>query len=173
MIDIRFISVLPVQTIPGAQSVQPSQGGAPQAPINFPTGSILSGFIVNRDASGNPILRTEKADIVFATNFFLKIGSEVVIRLENRAGRQQAHILSVNCQPPEIAEQQSAFDEPEVIVGNERQPQSTRGQAAAPAEAAVITRSANAGVSSGVIIAPPPSATCPSSRRSTPPISPI
>jgi hypothetical protein len=84
---------------------------------NFPIGSVVSGFIINRDAAGNPILRTDSGDIAFASNFFLKIGSEVTIRIEHLAGNTSAHLLTVNGQAPEIAVTQTAFtNEPEVII---------------------------------------------------------
>lgn len=122
MADIRLINILPTQATQGVQ--QPQQisfgtGGSTVGTLaSLASGSIISGFIINRDVSGNPVLRTEKGDISFETNFFLKIGSELVIRVENRAGNTLAHILTVNGQSPEVAETQSGFaNEPDVIVG--------------------------------------------------------
>lgn len=125
MVDIRLITLIPpapaVTQPPSAQAVTP-QGTSPTL-AQLPVGSLLSGFILNRDANGNPILRTERGDITFASNFFLKIGSEVVIRIQQQAGQQNAHIVSVNGMPPEAATEQSAFqDNGDVIVG--RAPQS-------------------------------------------------
>ncbi len=119
MVDIRLISILPAQGIQQPQQVTTGSGsGAPTILANIPTGSILAGFIVNRDPAGNPVLRSENGDIAFETNFFLKIGSEVVIRVENRAGNALARILTVNGQAPEIAETQSGFaSDPDVIIG--------------------------------------------------------
>lgn len=156
MVDIRFITILPTQSIQGVQPYQPTTNeNTPSILATLPSGSILSGYIVNRDPSGNPILRTENADIVFSTNFFLKISSEVVIRVENRAGQSNAHILSVNGQPPEVAETQSAFaNEPEVIVGNS--PASPQRNASAPIPDTIVSRSPiNVTVSGTLLTAPP------------------
>ncbi len=127
MLDVRLITIIPTPTIsqPHAAQGVTTQGAAivPQ----LPNGSILSGFIVNRDPAGNPILRTETGDVVFSSNFFLKIGSEVVLRIQTNAGKQSAHLISVNGQSPEIAAGQSAFiDEPDVIVGRQSLPATTQ-----------------------------------------------
>jgi len=119
MVDIRLISILPTPGVQQPQSVSQGSAGAPGVFITFPPGSILSGFIVNRDATGNPVLRTESGDVTFQTNFFLKIGSEVVIRVETRGNAPQAHIISVNGQPPEMvavaAEPQANTDKGVII----------------------------------------------------------
>jgi len=129
MVDVRLITLLPpappVSQPPAAGAVT-TQGSATIVP-QLPAGSILSGFIINRDGAGNPILRTDKGDVTFSSNFFLKIGSEVVIRIQNAAGHPTAHIVSVNGEPPEAATQTSGFDnEPQITVG--RQQQATPGQ---------------------------------------------
>lgn len=120
MVDIRLISILPPPNVQQSGSI--SQGSSTNLPpilINFPPGSILSGFIINRDSAGNPILRTpDSGDITFQTNFFLKIGSEVVIRVENKAGSNIAHILTVDGLPPEVATQSPRQPlQDDVIVG--------------------------------------------------------
>jgi hypothetical protein len=120
MADIRLISLLPPPPVQGIQASQVSQGSNPQTPpalTSLASGTILSGFIINRDNAGNPILRTDSGDVTFASNFFLKIGSEVVIRVDNSGGNSLAQILSVDGQPPEVAEKTSGFArQPEVIV---------------------------------------------------------
>ena len=110
MVDVRLISILPPPVIsqPAAAQTVTTQGSV-ATPPQIPNGSILSGFILNRDATGNPILRTPTGDITFSTNFFLKIGSEVTIRIQTNAGLQSANILTVNGLPPEVAQTQSAF----------------------------------------------------------------
>lgn len=133
MVEIKLIGILPPQPVQGVQPLLIPQGALPSPYLlaALPPGSVLSGFIVNRDPTGNPILRTDKGDIAFATSFFLKIGSEVVIRLENRAGKSSAHILSVNGQPPEVAETQSGFaKDPEIILSSTL----TRPQTTQPAQ---------------------------------------
>lgn len=118
MADLRLITILPPQPVQGVQQPQITGNSSPQSGIaSYQAGSILSGFIINRDSNGNPVLRTEGGDITFASNFFLKIGSEITIRIEHIAGNNSAHILSVNGQPPEVAVLQSGFvPDPEVIV---------------------------------------------------------
>lgn len=125
MNDLRVITILPPQPVSGAQQSQMANSQAQWVDIvNFPVGSVLSGFIINRDVSGNPILRTSSGDITFASNFFLNIGSEITIRIEHIAGNTAAHILSVNGKAPEIAATESAFaGEPEIILGGHLQPQ--------------------------------------------------
>jgi hypothetical protein len=122
MTDIRLISIIPPQAVQGISqppTVQNTGSGSTPGTIESLTpGTTLSGFIINRDAAGNPVLRTENGDVIFSSNFFLKIGSEVVIRVQFQGGETLARILSVNGQPPEIAEKLSSFaGDPEVIVG--------------------------------------------------------
>ncbi|MEZ5691350.1 MAG: hypothetical protein R3D71_06775 [Rickettsiales bacterium] len=119
MSDLRLITILPTQPAQGIHSQHTASGN--QQSVNslnsLTPGSVISGFIINRDSSGNPILRTSSGDITFSSNFFLKIGSEISIRVEHIAGNNTAHILSVNGQPPEIAAAQSSLtQEPEVII---------------------------------------------------------
>lgn len=119
MVDIRLINILPQPTVQGTSQPQVTQGGGSQGAVsvNLPPGTVLSGFIVNRDSSGNPVLRTDKGDVTFSSNFFLKIGSEVTIRIENNASGSLARILSVNGQSPEVAQTVSAFDQvPDVLL---------------------------------------------------------
>ncbi|MFW0776673.1 MAG: hypothetical protein ACN2B6_03015 [Rickettsiales bacterium] len=138
MVDVRLITILSQsQQVQGVTQPQVTQGGgSPNLLVNIPNGSILSGYIVNRDPSGNPILRSERGDIVFSSNFFLKIGSDVTIRVENKPGHTQARILTVNGQPPEVAQNQSAYArDQQVIIGKD--PASARPGAAQPSDAVV------------------------------------
>jgi hypothetical protein len=81
---------------------QPSQN-SPQTPAvlaNLPNGTLISGFVVNRDPRQNPVLRTVLGDILVQSNFFLKTGAEVEIRVDTTlAGR--ARIISINGQNPQ------------------------------------------------------------------------
>ncbi|MCE2926784.1 MAG: hypothetical protein LW823_03960 [Rickettsiales bacterium] len=141
MVDIRLITILPTPQVQGVTQSPGSGGGAINVLTNAPTGSILSGFIVNRDPAGNPVLRTPTADVVFASDFFLKIGSEVVIRVENRTGQSQARILSVNGQPPSVAENVSSFaGEPDVIIGGQSSGNNQRPAATQAAPSDTIAR---------------------------------
>jgi hypothetical protein len=103
MADIRLINILPPSNVTQTPSISQGTSGSPGVIVQFPVGSILSGFILNRDNRGNPILRTEFGDITFQTDLFLKIGSEVVIKVINRGGATLAQILSINGQAPETA----------------------------------------------------------------------
>lgn len=120
MVDIRLITILPPQPVQGVQQPHVAGNSSGQVTIaTLPVGSVLSGFIINRDNNGNPILRTDQGDITFASNFFLKIGSEITIRIQHSAGSNSAHILSINGQDPETVAQQSSFaPEPEVIISD-------------------------------------------------------
>lgn len=123
MADFNLITILPPQQISGVSSSAVSSGATSQgAPVlsSTPPGTLITGFVVNRDASGNPILRTDKGDITFQSNFFLKIGSEVVIRLAPGGGTPQAHIITVDGQPPEVAQGISSFAGNEDIVVNSK-----------------------------------------------------
>ncbi|MDE3016680.1 MAG: hypothetical protein KGI29_07180 [Pseudomonadota bacterium] len=167
MADLRVITLLPAQSVTGVQTPPGSpavHGGAAATPGLSP-GTVLSGFIVNRDASGNPILRTPTGDVTFSSNFFLKIGSEVTIRIETAASGTLAHILSVDGQPPEIAAAQSSYaQQPEVIVSQNLappQPQAaSQTQAAAPAIVNAATQQTSVTVKA-TLIAPPPVASPP------------
>ena len=142
MPDIRTITILPIAGVSGVQQVQGAVGAGRQAAAaigNLTPGTLLSGFIINRDAAGNPILRAAGGDIAFLSNFFLNIGSEVTIRVENTGGNPTAHILTVNGQPPEVAAAQSVFaQEPEVIV-SQNLSTPAQPQAAAPQTATATT----------------------------------
>jgi hypothetical protein len=107
MVDnIKNISAIPQQLL---QSEKPLNSGiAVQAlPLDLPVGTELNGFIINRDNSGNPVLRTNKGDLTLTTNLFLKIGTEVNVRIENTSGNITANIQSVNGQSPQLLQAQS------------------------------------------------------------------
>jgi hypothetical protein len=117
MSDIRLISIIPTPGVQQSGSISQGSSGAAGVFVNFSPGSILSGFIVNRDASGNPVLRTDTGDLTFQSKLFLKIGSEITIRVENRAGNLLAHILTVNGQLPEtLAAEQHVSNESAAVV---------------------------------------------------------
>lgn len=81
---------------------QPSQNSSqtPAVLANLPNGTLISGFVVNRDPRQNPVLRTVLGDILVQSDFFLKTGAEVEIRVDTTlAGR--ARIISINGQNPQ------------------------------------------------------------------------
>lgn len=159
MSDLRLITILPPPPVQGIQQPSITGSQSQQTEIsNLQAGSILSGFIINRDAGGNPILRSDSGDIAFASNFFLKIGSEITIRIEHIAGNNLAHILSVNGQPPEVAVLQSSFaQEPEIIVSENLRPASQLTSLSLPSPTITVT---------GTIISPAP--TPPDSQNNLP-----
>jgi hypothetical protein len=153
MADIRLITILPPATpVQGATPAPTTGGGGLGLLATIPPGTILNGFIINRDAQGNPVLRTDTGDVVFASSFFLNIGSEVTIRIENRAGQNLARLIQVDGQPPEQAQGRSAFaGDPEVIIGE----QSPRNTATASAADALAARAPGQILVSGVVAQPP------------------
>lgn len=160
MADIRLISILPTPLAPGiAPSPQTTQGGTPLLlPTGLSLGTVLAGFIINRDAKGNPILRSDKGDVVFASDFFLKIGSEVTIRIENQGGTTLAKLLTVNGQPPEIATAQSGLaDTPEVVVSanNSARPLTPAPAATIASSPAISASSPPPDIVTASIVAPP------------------
>jgi len=118
MADLSQITLLTTPQVQGPQAVaQGSHSSSGALLAGIPAGTTLQGFIVNRDGSGNPIIRTDKGDIAFTSQFFLKIGSEVVIRVGNLAGSPIANLITVDGQPPDVAQKTSAFaQDPEVIL---------------------------------------------------------
>lgn len=87
--------VSPIITIqPVAPHVpNPEAGANPLA--NVPTGTLVEGFVVNRDGQNNPILRTPIGDLRVTSEVFLKTGSEVVFRVDTSQA-SLARILTVD-----------------------------------------------------------------------------
>ena len=158
MVDnINLVTILPPQPVQNIQQGFTSQSANTQNIVpSLPVGSTLDGFIVNRDNNGNPVLRTNTGDYTFSSNYFLKIGSEVSLRIENIAGNTTAQIIRVDGQSPQVAQQQSAFaGEPDVILspqfvaatGNAQTPANIANSASA---AVALQASLAAGLSSKV-----------------------
>ncbi|MFO0388854.1 MAG: hypothetical protein ACK502_03940 [Alphaproteobacteria bacterium] len=137
MDEIRFLNIAsPSQNVKQPGIADSNSTNLPPIITRFPPGSILAGFVINRDAGGNPILRTENGDITFQTNLFLKIGTELVIRIENRSGHPQAHILTIDGEPPVTNEKGSVLQQPQ---NQPSQPSSTTS-GNIPQQAAPTTR---------------------------------
>lgn len=64
-------------------------------------GTFVDGFVVNRNAQNQPILRTSAGDVLLNTQLFLKTGTEVTIRVDN-SQPNLARIITINGQSPEI-----------------------------------------------------------------------
>ncbi|MBY0408359.1 MAG: hypothetical protein K2Q01_11770, partial [Rickettsiales bacterium] len=63
--------------------------------------------------------------VTFASNFFLKIGSEVVIRIDGSGSSAHAKILTVDGETPEVASHTSAYaKQPEVVLTQQHRPPS-------------------------------------------------
>jgi hypothetical protein len=159
MLDIRLITILPSQPVPGVQQ-QPNISGGGQNIITIgglQPGTTLSGFIVNRDSQGNPILRTQSGDVVFSSQIFLKIGTEVEIRVQNAAGNNIARILSINGQAPELAAASTSSSEPDVILPSSQRPSASAAQAQQAASPAV-QQSVQTPTFTATLLTPVPSA---------------
>jgi len=86
---------------------------------SLPSGTLLQGFVLNRDASGNPILRTDQGDFSLQSPFFLKIGSDVVVRVSGSGAQAQASIVTVDGLPPEQAALLPAHAEVADVIGTQ------------------------------------------------------
>lgn len=91
-----LVSIQPVAVSHTAQNTS-------QAPHPFnalPNGSLVEGFVINRDGQNNPILRTSAGDVLIATQVFLKTGTEVTLRVDNNLANH-ARIVTINGLSPE------------------------------------------------------------------------
>jgi hypothetical protein len=97
------VIIQPISTSP----TTPDSGQIPNAFTNLPTGTLVEGFVVNRNLNQQPILRTSLGDILVQSELFLKTGSEVVLRIDpSAAGR--ARIVTVDGANPQDYAQQLA-----------------------------------------------------------------
>lgn len=80
-----IISIQPLQ----ATGVSRDSTEIPNLLQNAKHGDVIEGFVINRDAKQNPILRTPQGDLLVKSDVFLKTGSTIQIRvdaqLESRA----------------------------------------------------------------------------------------
>jgi len=88
------ITIQPLATTAASQ-----QESSPQALQGVAAGTLVEGFVVNRDAQQNPILRTILGDILVKSEIFLKTGSDVVVRVEP-AQPGLARIISIDGMTP-------------------------------------------------------------------------
>lgn len=74
--------------------------GVPAQLANVHPGTVVEGFVVNRDAQSNPVLRTILGDILVKSDVFIRTGSQVVFRVDTtQAGH--ARILTIDGLPPQ------------------------------------------------------------------------
>jgi hypothetical protein len=85
---------------PLATAVASREGSIPPALQGLAVGALVKGFVVNRDAAKNPILRTPLGDLVVKSEIFLKTGSDVVVRVDP-AQPSLAKIISIDGQTPQ------------------------------------------------------------------------
>jgi hypothetical protein len=102
----------PVNTVITIQPVAtaiPNRDSAPGAnPLaTLPAGTTVEGFVVNRDAQNNPILRTPLGDLRITSDVFLKTGSEVVFRVDTSQA-SLARIVTVDGLSPQEYSAQSS-----------------------------------------------------------------
>lgn len=90
------VSIRPLSTpSPGRDATQ-----VPPALASLPPGTLLEGFVVNRDAQNNPILRTSAGDLQMQSDVFVKTGSQMVIRVDATVD-SRARIVSIDGLPPQ------------------------------------------------------------------------
>ena len=121
------ITIQPVATtIPNRES---ATGANPLA--NLPSGTTVEGFVVNRDAQNNPILRTPLGDLRITSDVFLKTGSDVVFRVD-ATQTSLARIVTVDgLSPQEYSAQASRGLTQDTISSNVLQPPSANALAQA------------------------------------------
>ena len=91
--------IVTIQAIGSSAAISEGDGGAnPLASMT--NGTTVEGFVVNRDAKNNPILRTAVGDLRVTSEVFLKTGSEVIIRVDNSVATL-ARILTVDGLTPQ------------------------------------------------------------------------
>ena len=92
-----LISIQPLST-PAPN--RDAAGAVPPQLANVPPGTLVEGFVVNRDPSGNPILRTNLGDILIKSDIFVRTGSEVVFRVDTTQP-SHARIITIDKLSPQ------------------------------------------------------------------------
>lgn len=91
-----LVNIQPV----GVSATSQNSSQPPTALSNLANGTLVTGFVVQRDTHNQPILRTEFGDVLVNTSLFLKTGTEVVLRVDS-SQPNHARIISINGQTPE------------------------------------------------------------------------
>lgn len=96
------VPVNPIVTIQPVTVAAPNRDAAsPQNPLsNLASGTTVEGFVVNRDAQNNPIVRTALGDLRVTSDVFLKTGSEIVFKVDTSQA-SLARIISVDGMTPQ------------------------------------------------------------------------
>lgn len=102
MVEISISPIPRTATVGGITPGNVTSGATnvPTGLASLPAGTVLSGFVLNRDAGGNPVLRTEHGDFLIQSQLFLKIGADVVVRIAGAGQQSRAVILSVDGHAP-------------------------------------------------------------------------
>ncbi len=88
-----------------ASQVSADLANVPTGIAVLPAGSILQGFVLNRDPNGNPVLRTAYGDFLLKSSLFLKIGVDVTVKIEAGGRNFRAAITAVDGKPVEALTQ--------------------------------------------------------------------
>lgn len=92
-----LVSISALTTPPASRD---ATGGVPAQLAGVAPGTTVEGFVVNRDAQSNPILRTALGDVLVKSEVFIKTGSEVVFRIDTTQPGH-ARILTIDGMPPQ------------------------------------------------------------------------
>jgi hypothetical protein len=124
-----LVSITPLTTPPAGRE----QAQIPPQLANVAAGTTLEGFVVNRDAGNNPILRTGLGDVLVKSDVFLKTGSNVVFRVDpSQPGA--ARILTIDGTPL----QEYAASQPARVRGGDTISTSPLPMATSSAAAAAV-----------------------------------
>lgn len=142
MADITITPIPPLTGVQGVSGAGQSLSGPPPSILaSLPVGTTIAGFVLNRDAKGNPILRSEYGDFLLKSDLFLKIGSDVVVRIDSSARNFRASIISVDGKPPPPPESAAARGrDADVIVSSSARTPAQTPPAETPAAAPQFSR---------------------------------
>ena len=94
MADAGLIIQLLATQVQGLQNAGANRTatGVPPDLLSAAVGSFVTGIVISRDSKGSALLRTEKGDLTISSDIALKVGSEVVLRIEgNGESLKSAH----------------------------------------------------------------------------------
>jgi hypothetical protein len=128
-------AVISIQPLTTPVSTQDTPSNALQG---VPAGTLLEGFVVNRDQQQNPVLRTSVGDILVKSEFFLKTGSEIVIQVDASIA-SRARIISIDgLTPQDYASKNIALPAHDEILGSSLLAQARPVAANGPSEGPVL-----------------------------------
>ncbi len=107
-----IISVQPLVT-PQAER---DASRVPSELANLPNGTTVEGFVVNRDAHNNPILRTPLGDILIKSDIFIKTSSVVIFRIDATQASRARIITIDGLVPADYAAQQTRTPQGDTVT---------------------------------------------------------